>query len=563
MTMTPEEQKSAEINRWIRGRRFARTSLFYLSHDVLKHDWINHKVHDEMGENMPSWKGGDDLLEANGTSITYRPKVPIEAMDPDDLRNVLTLYPRGSLKTTYITEGGIIQAILNYPEIRIGLVTAIGEQGAAVYDVIRKHFQFNDHLRALFPELCPPAKSAADWGNQEAFTVCHRPYHRKEPTLSLISVGKVIAGFHYDMLFLCDVIDWTTAETPGQLAKANRFCEYLDPLIEHYPNGTIGWRIVEGTPYDYQDYYGIIRDREENKPPEKRTFKIKVKSAKNPDGTLLWPERISESFLKEMEERDPFIAASQYFMNPVPTTGGLCGKDKIIFTPAHLLAELRPSLNIYCTVDLAGMDDDAVNMAKNDDTVLNVSGWDRDGRLYALEIDAGKFNPHEVIEKMFAIQAKYRPIAFKMEKDAHGRVLKSFLKREMEKRRIWLTLVLIQRDNRKSKKQRISGLQAWFQSGLIRFSDQISCKSELINQIVRFSRTSSYHDDILDTIVDHCFGADGEAAYDVMPNAPKGENVLAFPLQDRFLGFDPVTKMPDWSNDRLAAGRYDKMTGVL
>ena len=559
--MTPEEQKENTIKQWILLRQYARTNLFYLSHDVLKHDWINHKVHDEMGENMPKWQGGTD--ERTATGITYRPAVKFEDIEPNELRNILTLYPRGSLKTTYLTEGGIIQLIVNYPDIRIGLVTAIGEQGQAVFDVIRKHFQFNDHLRSLFPELCPPAKGAADWGNQEAFTVCNRPSHRKEPTLSLISVGKVIAGFHYDAIWLCDVIDWTTAETPGQLAKANRFCDYLEPLIEHFPNGTVGWRIVEGTTYDAVDYYGIIRDAEEVRPPEKKQWKIKVKSAKNPDGTLLWPERISEKFLAEQEEKNPFLVSSQYFMNPVPTSGGLCSKDKIIFTPAHLLNELRPSLSIYCTVDLAGMDDDAANMAKNDDTVLNVSGWDRDGRLYAIEILAGKPNPHQVINMMFDLQARYRPIAFKMEKESHQRVLKPFLKREMEKRGVYLTIVEIQRDNRKSKKQRISGLQSWLQAGLIRFSDQISCKAELINQIVRFSRTSSYHDDILDTIVDHIFGPDGQVNYDVMPNAQKGSNVVPFPHQERFLGFDPISHMPDWTGDPGKIGQYDKMTGVL
>lgn len=561
--MTPDE-KEYEIKKFIMLRQAARTNLYYLVHDVLKHDWVNHKVHDEMGENMPKFRGGTDKLNDAKTGIEYRPDCSVEELEKESgIRNIMTLYPRGSLKTTYITEGGIIQAIINYPDIRIGLVTAIGEQGQAVFDVIRKHFQFNEHLRALFPELCPPAKSAADWGNQEAFTVCHRPVHRKEPTLSLMSVGKVIAGFHYDMIFLCDVVDWTTAETPGQLAKTNRFCGYLDPLIEHYPNGTVGWMIVEGTTYDYADFYGQVRDREENREPKDREWKIKVKSARNPDGTLLWPERISEDFLSKKEAVEPFLVASQYYMNPVPSTGGLCSKDKIVFTPAHLLNELRPSLNIYCTVDLAGMDEDAVNIAKNDDTVLNVSGWDRDGRIYALEITAGKPTPHQVIALMFDIQRRFNPIAFKIEKDSHARVLKPFLRREMEKRGVFLTLVLIQRDNRKSKKQRIAGLQPWFQAGLIRFSDQISCKAELINQIVRFSRTSSYHDDILDTITDHCFRADGEASYDVIPNAPKGSNLLPFPMQDRFMGFDPITGMPDWTADRAKSSQYDPMTGVL
>jgi predicted phage terminase large subunit-like protein len=562
-TVTNIKWGEEQFRQWLFDRQLARTDRYFLANMVLGYEWITPKVHQPMVDVLPKFQGGvDDFDIPSKTFYGYTPTTPIEEMCKEDKRNILILYPRGSCKTTFATVADTIQWIINYPDIRICIVTAVGQQGQDVFDEIRKHFQFSMELRGLFPELCPPAKKAADWGNQESFTILRRKVHRKEPTVSLISVGKVIAGYHYDVLKFSDVVDWTSVQTPGQILNTVKFANYCEPLIERYPNKTGGWRIVEGTPYDYMDYYGTIRDRESVKEETEQNWKILVKSAKNEDGTLLWPERITAELLTKIEEEDPFVAASQYYMNPVPTTGGLATRDQIIFTPSHLLRQLQPSLTGFVTIDLAGMEENA--KVRNDDTVLNYHGWDKDGRCYFLDVRAGKYTPFQVIEQMFDMWDRYRPRAIKIEKDAHARVLLPFMRREMEKRGKFLTIVEIKRDNRTSKKQRIRGLQPWFQSGLLRFSDALSCKAELISQIVRFSDTSTYHDDILDTIADACYREDGGVEYSALPNAPKGMMTQTLPRRDVFLGFEPISGRANWSTDAGFDTRYyDPMTGAL
>jgi hypothetical protein len=258
---------------------------------------------------------------------------------------------------------------------------------------------------------------------------------------------------------------------------------------------------------------------------------------------------------------------SQYYLNPVPASGALGTREQILFTPHRIIEQLRGRLNIYTTIDLAGMDEDAINRSKNDDTVLNTAGWDSDGRLYVLDIRVGKFTPGQVIDNMFEVYRIYRPLGFKIEKEAHSRVLAPFIRREMEKRNVWLPIIYMKRDNRKSKKQRISGLQSYFSAGkTIYFDDTIQCRAELINQVVRFSQTSTYHDDILDTIVDHCFTEDGNPAIDAVPNAPKGTDDRPGVVRQKFLGFDPHSHEATWSwnsSNTIDSRFYDAITGAL
>ncbi len=126
---------------------------------------------------------------------------------------------------------------------------------------------------------------------------------------------------------------------------------------------------------------------------------------------------------------------------------------------------------------------------------------------------------------------------FKIEKDAHARILLPFLKREMSKRGTWPLMVPIKRDTRISKKQRIMGLQAWFRAGNIRILEDIQPRLEIIQQITRFSLTSHYHDDILDTMADHLQNSEGGVSFDVMP---RGKDPVQFEhFIDKFQGFGP------------------------
>lgn len=803
-----QELERVVFEQWKADRQRCRTDLLYLAKDWLHYKDIEEKVHAPLAEMLQKFPGGEDWMDEHG-NLHYSPYKTIwELTGP---RNILILYPRGHLKTTVITISGVIQWIINFPDIRVLLSTATGDQVKKLITEITAQFRYNPEFRWLFPEFCPPAKAVNDWGTQEGFTVpCRVRKAMKEPTLSTCSVGKVIAGGHYEVLLTSDIVDKENVKTASQIIDVKDHFRYMNPLMERGPIAPHhGWQIVEGTPYDFSDLYMEIIDRNSKGNTD---WNILVKGAEidTEKKTTLWPTRfpweelqcikrgmtdyqyccfgagtkvlmsdfsekniedvrvgdevvgweygngkrirlkrsvvqathtersdaqevttshgvkfvctpdhkfwtgrmgkqkmpygvyerqsyaplqmgtkvfavydlipfgdqrtwdwlggivdgegscpathitISQSpehnpeVCEEIEaalrqvgvdysiyEREPrpghkaanlyvlngghntkirllhnakmvkreriikslwrspgrpawdkhrvtsirpvgvipvyniqtetgnYIANSymtkncQYLCKPINPSGGLATPDQIKFISRATIKELLPSLRKHVTVDLHGME------AKDtcDYTVITLAGFDRDGRCYILDIKRGHFTPFQVIEIIFALHATFQIFDFKIEKDAHARVLLPFLVREMTKRGKFPNIIAIPRSNQTSKKNRIWGLQPWFQAGVIRFADDIDCRIDLITEVTSFSNTSREHDDILDTLADQMQNREGGVTGDVIPLPSPNYGIPREPPPDAFLGFDPLTKDALWQRDQWRSTSYHE-TGI-
>lgn len=519
------------LRRWEKAkviRNKARRSLHFLCDVLLGYHDINWDVHCDLINNLQKFKGGTDNVDARGI-VNYVPFVPLWEMEGP--RNNLSLYPRGHLKTTIITIAHTIQWIINYPNVRILISTATGDQCKKMLMEIKSHFQFNKQFRYYFPDYVPQAKKAADFGSQEEFTVPNRTIHRKEPTVSTCSVGKVIAGSHYEVIKNSDLVDKENVKTPGQIADVISHFGYLNPLLERSEVAPYhGWVDVEGTRYDFGDLYGRLLDG--------ATYRTVVRPRSDED--TVWPARFPVSELKRIEkEVGPYIFSCQYRNRPIPPEGGLCDPKDIVFLPRNIISQIMPSLRLHCTIDLHGMEP-ARN--DNDATALTVHGFDRDGRMYVMDIRHGRFTPDKVIWHIFDIHARYPLlIDFKIEKEAHARVLLPFLQREASKRQRFPCMVPIKRDTHISKQQRIRGLQPWFKAGIVRFADDLSCKTDLILEIMQFpSQSSGVHDDMLDTLADAMQNQEGGVNLDVVADGnfdPRQMFGMDKP-RDRFLGFN-------------------------
>ena len=554
MQLTADElrQKLIEL---LETRQLARTSLLVLC-NILGYKDVSRKVHGEILDHLQHFKGGTDHVDERG-QCRFEPKIPLWELQGS--RNTLILFPRGHLKSSIITIAHTIQWILNYPDIRILISTATGDQVKKFLTEIKGHFQFNAMFRKVFPDYCPPAKKAGDWGSQEEFTVPNRQIHRKEPTVSTCSVGKVIAGAHYEVIKNSDLVDKENVKTPNQIADVISHFGYLNPLLERSEVAPHhGWFDVEGTRYDFGDLYGKLIDG--------GTYSTLIRP--RDDQETVWPERFPVEELKRIEkEVGSYIYSCQMRNKPIPPEGGLCDAKDIVFLSRSILSEIMPRLRLHCTIDLHGLEP-----AKNDNdyTVLTLGGFDGDGRLYVVDIRRGRFTPDQVIWHVFDIHQRWpQCIDFKIEKDAHARVLLPFLQREASKRQRFPTMVPIKRDTHVSKQQRIRGLQPWFKAGIIRFADDLGCKTDLILEVMQFpSQSSGVHDDILDTLADMMQSQepDHPVTVDVIadgPNLTQAQFGMPKP-QDRFLGFGENGE-ENWIYPDKRREEYDPshMTGVL
>lgn len=552
-------------------RQKCRTDIFALS-AVLGYPDISPKIHGPIVDILPKLLGGEDIYDSKGRYIEYKPYKEIWQMEGP--REFLVMYPRGHLKTTLVSQAYLIQCIINWPDIRILLSCGIGDQIQRVVRAIKGIFQYNDDFRTLFPEFCPV--NVEDFGSNDQFIVPARKLRRGEPTLFSVTVGKTIAGHHPDMIFHSDLVDKENVKTPGGIKDVIGHFEFMGPLLERYSAkdgypASRGFVFVEGTPYDFGDLHNKLMKDDKCitcSMPRGSHFGDKLKCKNNsdstsyspawqkvvrpaqenyPHGKILWPERFPQNELDRICRDNEWLFSAQYLMKCVPQGDGLCDPKDVAFLPPHIIGSILPTLRIHSTIDLAGMEENR----SGDYTVLTVGGFDRDGRLYIIDIQRGHFPPENVIERIFNIYNKYPFIIdFKIEKDAHTRVLLPFLQREMSKRQKFPVIWPMKRDTHRTKQDRIKSLRPWFKTGIIRFNDLIdtSTKVALLDEIAQFpSQSYGVHDDVLDTLADMMQNRDGDGVIsDVIADAPYEEvsKEIMFGQfgrqrgRDRFLGFN-------------------------
>lgn len=548
------------LREWLKWRHLSRTDMFFLMHNVLDYPLPSPEVHGPIVDGqLQKFKGGTDYCNPKtGELMKYEPECDLWELEGP--RKTLTLDPRGTFKTTVVTMSHSIQWVLNYYDIRILISMAIDKQNRAVLKEIKAHFQFNPKFRVLFPELCPPAKRANDFGTAEGFTIPSRKRKAmKEPTIHTCSIGSVIAGFHYEIIKCSDLVDKENVKTEESILRTIDHYGYMNPMLEPSPlgDGQRGWLDVEGTRYDFSDLYGTIQDGERDKPPEKRAYSILIRSGKSTEpiciskpggefkefpenGKALYPDRWPLEELERLEQDPtvgPWITSCQWYNNPLPPKGGLATREDLerLFIPLELIKRIR--LYEHVTIDLAGMEEARTG---TDFTSILHGGFDRDGRMYGKEIYYGRFTPFEVINLIFLLY-KENPniLKFKIEKEAHARVLLPFLAREEQKRGIFIPIVPVPVDTTRSKKEKLRALQPWYERGFIRMSEIISCKVQYIAEVTRFPKYA--HDHILDCLRMMLEERDAtEFETDMLPEE-KQQPLLP---GGKFTGFDPTTGDP-------------------
>jgi predicted phage terminase large subunit-like protein len=547
-----------KLTEWKAARQACRTNLYYLC-QVLGYKDVNPKVHGRLVANLQQFKGGIDEVEPkeipnlkeNQVALPnikyirehYKPFIP-DFWNLTGPRQRLNMIPRGHLKTTVATVAHSIQWIINYPDVRTLIFTHSDGKAKDFLGMIKNHFIQNEVFRYLFPEHVPWGKRVNDFGNQEQFDTCARQkWIDKEHTVSFLTIDSAKAGGHYDVIKCDDVVDDTNVITADRIAQVKKSFAALEPLVdkrESADGGQRGWLDLTGTFYDFSDLNYETYEVEREKPDTTRAWSLNVESAApnwpDPKGPYLWPDRFGYKILKAIEDdprAGPSVLASQYLMNPVPPgTGLIDSEDEIVWMPRKVMNELYARLSLYVAVDLAGMDETARNLNKNDYSAITLGGFGTDGHLYIVECIHGRPTVHEVINELFAIKKRHpRIIQIKIEKEAHARVLLPFLKAEEAKRGIWLPILALPRDNQVAKTQKLKGLQPWFKRGMIHLADDLPCKFHLKNEIMRFPK---FKDDILDTIHDLMATAEGGITHEV-----RGQQSEAGPARDTLLAMPP------------------------
>lgn len=456
-----------------------RTDLFFLAKEILGYDKMEEHVHQE-------------LCDYTTSILPDHPGLP-DNPDFDPRKNLLLLLmPRGTFKSSVVTIGFTLQFILNEPNARILIDSETFGKSKAFLREIIDHLMNNEAYREVFKAIhgMYPWSKKSDmklWTDSELILPC-RNAPKKEPTISCAGIDVTKNGMHYDLI-ICD-------DLHSEMNVTNK--ELIQKVIDHYklafslldPGQPM---IVIGTRWDYNDLYQHIMDF------EAEDFNILRKSAYNDDGSLFFPEVLSEEVLDKIRRRQGIgIFSKQYLNEPVSDENATFKRDQIV-RKQWALVRGRP-INWYLSVDPSYYDPRGT-MSYSDFASLVLAGMDYQRELYVRHIIRRRMTYSDLIDEMFKIYTDKQFSDIKNMRiilEVIGTKSLSFeLANEQRRRNTWLPVTEI-KHQQKSKEERIRALAPFYEYGHIYHIKECPQLEELEYELLHFP--SGRHDDIIDAL---------------------------------------------------------------
>lgn len=221
-------------------------------------------------------------------------------------------------------------------------------------------------------------------------------------------------------------------------------------------------------------------------------WSVVYKKAYNQDGSLFYPEKLSQEFLENAKRTmGSYLFANQYLNEITPA-------EEQIFKPhwvkyydhIPIVDGKRIELKTFAMIDPAiGQQDN------NDYTGITVIHTSVEGHWYVDVAMRVRLTPTEIVNKVFEINNIYKPDVIGIEVVAFQKILLYLFDEEMRKRKVQLPLKGVTPGNDKTKEMRISALAPRFEWGNISIKRNMF---DLENELYTFPRSS--HDDILDSL---------------------------------------------------------------
>lgn len=355
------------------ARERARTDLFWLAKHVLGYSLLTEHVHGVVCREFFVQK--DRTKPASAQSRIH---------------NRLLLDPRGHFKTT-LDIADAIQWLLNFPDLRILFMSGTQDLAKRMVQEARYHFEQNDTMRRIFPEYC-----AASVGNASELTVPCRTRVRREPSITISTIGSVKAGSHYDIIKYDDLVHEQNVGTPDQLQQTADAYDFTFPLLD--PGG---YRDVIGTRYSPDDLYGRILAEPKGWHVLARRA-CKTHGDGSPTEPLLFPERFTVAELAEYWRSNPWQFSCQFLNEPKTSDSFPISMDAVV---AHTVPRARiPTGTRFAAWDLAFS-----ARGTSDFTGCVVGSIDRHGRLFVLDAIRGRWTPFEIVLRFYDVFLRWRP----------------------------------------------------------------------------------------------------------------------------------------------------------
>lgn len=458
-----------------------KTDLFFLAKEILNYDKMTPATHQELCDYT--------------TSILPNPPEPSTEMEPgfDPRKNLLLLLmPRGTFKSSVVTVSFTLQFILNEPNARVLIDSETFSKSKAFLREIQDHLMLNDKYREVFKSIhgmypFEKKSTAKLWTDSEVILPCRtRPL--KEPTISCAGIDVTKNGMHYDLVIGDDLHSERNVTNAEQIGQVIEHYKLVFSLLD--PGKPL---IIIGTRWHELDLYGHIIDF------ESEDFNILKKSAYKEDGSLFFPEVLSEEALDKIRRRQgASIFSKQYLNEPVSDENATFKREYIKRVPWSEV-DGRP-INWYWLVDPSYTDPRSTGQY-SDYAALVLCGMDYQRDLYVRHVVRQKMTYSDIIDKMFELNndPHFRDVKNpKWILEVIGTKSLSYeLSNEQRRRNTWLNVTELKTQTN-SKEERIRGLAPFYESGHIFHIQECPQLDEFEIELLQFP--TGRHDDIIDCL---------------------------------------------------------------
>lgn len=311
-----------------------------------------------------------------------------------------------------------------------------------------------------------------------------------------------------------------------------------DLTVDGTPSFFANGLAVHNTPWDWDDLYAYLLEQKAKHGMKLGVYKRACWEPR-PDGydtgqfgrvRATFPERfpVHDSEIRKDADGKPLTNqealltikaaagstrfAAQYLLDPADDeTAVFQLKHKVIVARGRMPDPA--AMWMVMTIDPAESEE---NWA--DYTALVVAGFDHRNQMFVYHMDRGRWTETELIREVYAFANRYPGItAIGIEAVAFQKYLLNLMTAEAEKRNHYLPIFKLERDTRKTKKERIRVLQPFWESGSIALADDLPVLDEFLDEAQKFRlNKKSTHDDMLDALAD-CL------QLRVRPHAPQGD----------------------------------------
>lgn len=525
LTSLTFQQGDAE---WTRLRERALSDLFFFASVVLdygKQNWLEPETHALFCK----------FLER---------KTGIHAIDDAPMQKCET--PRGTGKTSIGTVAHAIQLACANPNTSIMIANEKAETAESFLATIKRQFETNDLLRALFPEVVPADLQATTWKTSAATLA--RTTKRPEPTFFTIGVGGTVTGMHPDVIIVDDPISKEAMENARVgsweiMRRVNRWCNELKLLLNQQAS-PFPWIRVNGTRWWHDDVYDYIektygygespdRFRLSTKVADGTTVSREVyrvgdvavfRAAALEEGKPTYPKIYSLEKLEKLQRDDPELYACNLQNDPVAAAIRTFQDQWVRFyqrvspgvysywgDDGRVRHVQRENLSKLCVVDPA-----FTAGGQGDRTAIVIVGTDLDtGKHLLLEAKAQRSDPNDVITDVLNLCQQHH--CHRLFVEAVGQQLGfiQYLQTEAVRRNASVGIEMVKPGGR-NKDIRIESLSPYFRSGLVLVeASQLDFLSEY-----RSYRPGARYRDLLDALA---------YAAEVWPRVVRGSSPNAVP----------------------------------